>query len=260
MKKSHLFYFLCFLLVYLSGTLPVKAQDESKDQLCWIHEEKVKVDMLDKYESTTKDIVKMFKEGDLGIDIYASQRDDNWFYYLIPISKYSDIDSIYKDFGSAREKVGADKWTSKMVENSSTVEMSKDIIVTRSGKYSYTPKNPRIKDNEVKFIHWDYFTVIPEKRKEFFDVAGQFKELYEKNDIGMEYGVWFPQFGFDNDLVVVTQAAKDAVDYYQTSHMIDEKLGKDGEMLWNKLLTTLKDFTHFNGHPRRDLSMIKQQN
>ena len=259
MKRFQLFCFLCFLLVFLSSTLLVKAQDESKDQLCWIHEEKAKVNMLDKYESTSKDIIKMFKEGDLGIDIYGSQRDDNWFYYLIPISKYSDIDSIYKDFGSAREKAGADKWTSKMVENASTVEMSKDMLVTRSGKYSYTPKNPRIKQNEVNFIHWDYFTVLPEKRKEFFDIAEQFKELYEKNDIGMGYGVWFPQFGFDNDLVVVTQGAKDDVDYYQASNAINEKLGKDGEMLWNKLLSTLKDFTHFNGRPRHDLSLMKKQ-
>jgi len=258
MKKFNLFFSLCFLLVFSSGILLVNAQDKPKDQLFWIHEEKAKVNMLDKYVSTTKDIFKMFKEEGLGVDIYASQRDDNQFYYLIPISNYSDIDTIYKKFGTVRKKVGADKWTSKMDENSSTIDMTKDGVITRSGKYSYTPKNPRLKEGEAKFIHWDYFTVLPEKRKEFFDIAKQFKELYEKNDIGMGYGVWLPQFGFDNDLVVVTQAGKDAVDYYQTSHMIDEKLGKDGEMLWNKLLTILKNFNHLNGHPRYDLYLMKK--
>jgi len=257
MKKFNLFFPFCFLLVFLSGTLLVNAQDEPKDQLFWIHEEKAKVNMLDKYVSTSKDILKMFKEGGLGVDIYTSQRDDNLFYYIIPISNYSGIDSVYKNFGSAREKVGADKWTSKMVENSSTIDMTRDGIITRSGKYSYTPKNPRLKEGEAKFIHWDYFTVLPEKRKEFFDIAKQYKELYEKNDIGMGFGVWLMNFGFNNDMVVVTQAAKDAVDYYNTSHMIDEKLGKDGEMLWKKLLTTLKEFEHFNGHLRDDLSFMK---
>ena len=256
MRKFQPFGFFCILLVFLSGTL--LAQDEPKDQLFWIHEEKAKVNMIDQYENTTKDILKMFKEGGLNIDIYASQRDDNWFFYLIPISKYGDIDSIYKNFGSAMQKVGADKWRSKMTENASTAETSKDGFVSRSGKYSYTPKNPRLKQDEAKFLHWDYFTILPEKRKEFFDVAKQFKELYEKNDIGMGYGVWIPRFGYDNDLIVVTQAGKDAADYYEASHMINEKLGKDGEMLWNKLLSTLKDFNHLNGHIRRDLSMMKQ--
>ena len=259
MKKFHLFCLLCFLLVFLSGTLLVNAQDIPKDQLFWIHEEKPKVNMIDQYESTTKDILKMFKEGGWNVEIYTSQRDDNWFYYLIPISNYADIDSTYENFGSARKKVGEDKWMSKMVENSSTIEVSKDMLVSRSGKYSYTPKNPRLKEDEAKFIHWDFFSVLPEKRKEFFDVAKQFKELYEKNDIGMGYGVWFPEFGFDNDLVVVTQGAKDAVDYYQASKMVQDKLGKDGGMLWNKLLATLKVYANFNGQPRNDLSMMKQQ-
>jgi hypothetical protein len=255
MKKFQPFGFFCILLVFLSVTL--LAQDEPKDQLFWIHEEKAKVNMLDKYISTSKDILKMFKEGGLNVDMYTSQRDDNLFYYLIPISNFADIDSLYKNFGSAMKKVGADKWRSKMAENASTVEMSEDGVVTRSGKYSYAPKNPRLKQNEAKFLHWDYFYVLPEKRKEFFDVAKQFKELYAKNDIGMGYAVWIPQFGFDNDLVVVSQTGKDAADYYQASHMINEKLGKDGEMLWKKLLSTLKDFNHLNGHPRNDLSMMK---
>lgn len=257
MKKFQLFCFFCFLLVFLSGTLLVNAQDKPKDQLFWIHEVKAKVNMIDQYESTTKDILKMFREGGLDINVYTSQRDDNMFYYLIPISKYADIDSIYKNFGSAMKKVGADKWRSKMAENASTVEMSKDGFVSRSEKYSYKPKNPRLKPNEAKFIHWDYFTILPDKRKEFFDVAKQFKELYEKNDIGMGYGFWIPEFGYDNDLIVVSQVAKDAVDYYQASHVINEKLGKDGEMAWNKLLSTLKDFNHLNGHLRGDLSMMK---
>jgi hypothetical protein len=257
MKKLQLFYFFFFSLIFLSGIFSSKAQDESKDQLFWIHEESAKINMIDQYESTTKDILNMFKEGGLDVELRTSERDDGQFYYLIPIEKYADVDTIYGKFMSAREKVGEDKWTNKMVENSSTVESSKDGLVRRSAKYSYQPKNPRLKPDEVKFIHWDYFTVLPEKRKEFFDIAKQYKEMYEKNDIGEGYGVWLPDFGYNNDLVVVSSVAKNDEDFYQTNNMVNEKLGKDGEMLWNKLLTTLKDFTHFNGRPRFDLSMMK---
>jgi hypothetical protein len=259
MKKFHPFYLISFLLIFLFSTFSANAQDEPKNQLFWVHEEKAKINMLDQYEKTSKEILNMFKEGGLNVEINVSQQDDNLFYYLIPISKYADIDSIYKNFNSASEKVGKDKWSNEMVENSAAIEFSKDAVVSHSGKYSYMPKTPRIKPDEVKFIHFDYFYVIPEKRKEFFDLARQYKELNEKNNIDLGYNVWIPEFGFDNDLVVVTTDAKGAVDFYQTNDMVNEKLGKDGDMLWNKMIKTLKNFTHINGHPRYDLSMMKEE-
>ncbi len=257
MKKFHTFYFLFFMLVFLISNYSANAQDEPKDQLYWVHEEKAKINMIDQYEKTSKDVINIFKEGSLDVEIRASQRDDNLFYYLIPISNYADVDTVIKNFGSAQEKVGKDKWTNTMGENSATIESSKDGIVTHSGKYSYVPQNPKLKPSEIKFLHWDYFYVLPEKRKEFFEIAKQYKELSKKDDIEMGYDVWLPEFGFDNDLVVVTQGAKDDVDFYQTNNMVNEKLGNDGEMLWDKMLKTLKNFTHINGHTRPDLSMMK---
>ncbi len=257
MKKFHPFHFFCFLLVLLISNSSANAQDEPKDQLYWVHQEKAKINLIDQYEKTSKDVVNIFKEGSLDVEIRASQRDDNLFYYLIPISIYADIDKIVANFKTASEKVGKDKWSNAMGENSATIETSKDGIITHSGKYSYVPKNPKLKPNEVKFLHWDYFYVLPKKRKEFFEIAKQYKELSEKDDIEMGYDVWLPEFGFDNDMVVVTQGAKDDIDFYQTNNMVNEKLGSDGEMLWNKMLKTLKNFTHINGHTRQDLSMMK---
>jgi hypothetical protein len=257
MKNSRPFYSLCFLLTFLISSFSVNAQDETKDQMYWIHQEKAKVNMLDQYEKTSHDVLEMFKEGGLDFNVFASQRDDNLFFYLIPISGFSSVDSIYKEFNAASEKVGKDKWSNLMVENSSTMESSKDAFISRSAKYSYVPKNPRLKPDEIKFIHFDYFTVLPEKRKEFFDLAAQYKELNETNDIGMGYNVWLPEFGFDNNLVVVTTNAKDNTDFSQTNNMVNEKLGKKGKMLWEQMLKTLKNFTHINGRFRDDLSMMK---
>ena len=66
-----------------------------------------------------------------------------------------------------------------MVENNSTIQSSVDFVATRSAKYSYMPKNPRIKQEDVKFIHWMFFKYKMENRKEIMDILSEWKKLYE---------------------------------------------------------------------------------
>ncbi|MEO8399563.1 MAG: hypothetical protein ABI550_07085, partial [Ignavibacteriaceae bacterium] len=74
------------------------------------------------------------------------------------------------------------------------------------------------------------------------------------------YSVWTAEMGFDNSLVVVTQTAKDALDYYESSKKDDEKIGKESEVIWEKMQKTLKKFEHMNGTIRYDLSQMTAAN
>ena len=137
-----------------------------KDQLFWVHEEVAKVDMWDKYESTSKEWIKLMTEAELNIPfMQVSQRDDAHYYYLFPLSNYADLDKMQGIFNSAVEKIGKDKWSKFMVENNSSMESSKDYVVTRSAKYSYVPGNPRTKQEEVKLHSLDVLHIQNGKPK-----------------------------------------------------------------------------------------------
>ena len=83
MPKQKFFLVLITLFIYLSSGLI--AQQEMKDQLYWVREEVAKVDMWDKYESTSKEWVEMMTGAELDFPyMWASQRDDAHYYYLIP--------------------------------------------------------------------------------------------------------------------------------------------------------------------------------
>ena len=96
-----LFLLVCCLFLFT----PYSFSQEMKDQMFMIHEEVVKVDMWDKYESTSKEWVKFMTEAGLDLPyIQASQRDDGHYYYIIPISNYAEIDKMQGIFTSAAEK------------------------------------------------------------------------------------------------------------------------------------------------------------
>lgn len=251
-----------FSLLLLCGLFLITSpsfSQEMKDQLFLIHEETVNIDMWDKYESTSKEWVDLMNGAGLDLPyIQASQRDDGHYYYIIPIANYAEIDKMQGIFGSAIEKVGKDKWDKFMVENNSTIESSKDFIATRSAKYSYMPKNPRLKQDEVNFIHWMFFTYKMENRKEIMEIMTEWKKLYEEKDIKNGYTIWLIELGLDNNMIALTEGYKDGGDFY-TSQMEDNALmEKEASALWAKMSQYITSIENKYGNPRPDLGYVKK--
>ena len=235
------------------------AQEEPKDQLYWIREEVAKVDMWDKYESTSKEWVKLMTEAGLDFPyMWASQRDDGHYYYLFPLDNYAAIDEMQGIFGAAIEKIGRDKWAKFMVENESSMVTHKDFIVTMSEKYSYWPKEPRLKPEEGKFIHWMFFHYKLEKRKEVMDIMTEWKKLYEEKNIKNGYTIWLIELGLDNNMVVLTENYKDGADYYASMEADNASMEAEASALWAKMSKYITNIENKYGNQRPDLGFVKE--
>lgn len=252
------FFFLLLAGLLLSSAF-TWAQEEPKDQLYWVREEVVKVDKWQQYEETSKEWVKLMT--DAGLDfpyMRASQRDDGHYYYLLPLSSYSDIDKFPKKFGSAIEKIGKEKWTEFSKRNESSMDYHKDFIVKWSAKYSYIPKEPRLKPGEANFLHWIFFTFKLEDRKEVLDVLAEWKELYEKNNIPDGWSTWMIEVGERNDLMAITEAAKDGASFYAAMDENSAKIKEEEQKLWQKLSVYVNSMEQKYGRPRPDLGFVKE--
>jgi hypothetical protein len=246
-----------FISIFASGILI--AQQEMKDQLYLVHEEVAKVNMWDQYEKTSKQWVEYMTEGGLDLPyVRASQKDDGHYYYLIPISNYADIDKFPDIFKSAIDKIGKDKWDNFMTENNSSMETNKDFVAKWSAEYSYVPKEPRIKPEEAGFIHWIFFTYKLEKRQEVLDVLAEWKNLYAKNNIPDGWSIWLIDLGEVNNMVALTEAAKDGASFYSNMKENSEKLKTEENKLWEKLSANVLTMEEKYGRPRPDLSYYKK--
>lgn len=251
--------FLMFAGVLLVCAQLSFSQEAPKDQLYAIREEVARVDMWDKYESTSKQWVELMTEGGLDLPyVRASQQDDAHYLYLIPINSYADIDKFPTVFGAAVEKAGKEKWAKFLVENESCIVTHKDYVVRWSAEYSYIPKTPRLKVEDSKFIHWMYIRFKLEKRKELMAVLKEWKQLYESKNINSGYSIWQVEMGLDNDMIVLTEYFKDGADYYSTMKEVSAQVKAEEDVLWAKMAPLLVEVKQKHGNRRPDLSYVKK--
>lgn len=257
MLKLSMFSFL--LLCGLFLITPPSFSQEMKDQLYMVREEVAKVDMWDKYESTSKDWVDMMTKGELDFPyVRASQRDDGHYYYLIPISNYSHIDKFQEIFGSAVEKAGKERWAKFLVENESSIVTHRDYVVRWSAEYSYVPKEPRLKMEDTKFIHWMYFHFKLENRNELLAILKEWKKLYEDKNIKNGYSIWMVELGLDNNMMVLTENFKDGADFYTSQKEDNALMEAEASALWAKMSPFIVSIENKYGSPRPDLGYVKK--
>jgi hypothetical protein len=253
-------FFPALLLgIIISASTISFAQKEMKDQLYWVREEVAKVDKWLQYEEISKEWVDLMTEGGLDLPyVRASQRDDGHYYYLIPLSNYAEIDNFPQIFGSAIDKIGKEKWGEFMKRSDESMVTHKDFIAKWSAKYSYMPKEPRIKPSEAGFIHWIFFTYKLEKRKEVLDIIAEWKALYEKNNIPDGWSIWLIELGEANNMIALTETAKDGASFYTNMKENSEKIKEEEQKLWARLSANVLTFEQEFGRPRPDLSYFKK--
>lgn len=253
------FIFILIAGVIISSSFVLLAQEEPKDQLYWVREEVVRVDKWQQYEETSKQWVEMMTGAGLDFPyMRASQRDDGHYYYLLPLSNYADIDKFGEKFGSAIEKIGKDKWGEFMKKNESSMDYHKDFIAKWKADYSYIPKEPRVKSEEAGFLHWVFFTYKLENRKEVLDILAEWKALYEENNIPDGWSTWTIEVGEQNNMMAITESAKDGGSWYAAMDENSTKLKEAEEKLWAKFSAYVLSMEQKFGAPRPDLGFVKE--
>jgi len=244
------------LTLFLAGVMILMAsaftfaQDEPKDVLYMVHKDVIKANMVKQYEKAVNELYDQFKAHNFGMQIqFASSTDENEYFFLTPISSYADLDKTDAIWEELYKKAGEETMSAIDKQFEGCYEHHNNYVIRLNTELSYIPENPRFKPEDANFIHWDYYQIEEGKEQQAIEFAKKFKELWTNNNVGDGYNLWMADIGHDLGLIVITQSAINAVDFYQQGERLMETMGDEINKLNEDFMKLTRDFSHLNGKP-----------
>ena len=90
------------------------------------------------------------------------------------------------------------------------------------------------------------------------EVLKEWKKLYEDKKINSGYSIWLVELGLDNNMMVLTEYAKDGADFYTTMKENSALVKTEEDALWAKMAPLLMSVEKKFGNLRPDLSYTKK--
>ena len=162
MRRLHLSLFVA-LAVF--ATAPLLAAEEAAQPAFYVlHQEVARPSMLSAYEQTTKEFISLVQQHHAkspSFSFTAFAGDDFVYTYVTPVKSFADIDAIYTGFQALTAAAGEAKWNDLMKRGGEPIEMIREWIFMEDPSLSYTPAQPRLKQDEASFFHFDLYYVQP---------------------------------------------------------------------------------------------------
>lgn len=238
---------LLFLLLF---SLQIYSQDENKTDLFVLHQDVVKIDKTEEYESSIKELFDLWKKHGMELTVkYASRSVDNKYNFLTPLDSYADLDKHDGYWENFAKKAGEETVGNLFKKMDETYVSHKNVIVKRNNELSYWPEDDRLKGQESKYLHFGYFQIKDGHMDEATKLMKEFKELMIKKNNKDGYTVWQSDIGGDLGQVVVVRWAKDAVDFHQASKTRNELVSEELKVLRKKFGAVLESYNNNSGKP-----------
>lgn len=232
-------------------------QDGQETQMYCIYKEVVKPGMTKQYEDAVKYMVSEFKAYQIDpekVNFKTVSGPELGYIYVMPMDNFASMDQMKVNWGEAVKILGADKFEALVAPAEEAMESLEIFHVERLNELSYTPENPRLKPEEIEYVHYGFYYVIPGKGHDFEAIAKEFHDLYESNGVDNGWSIYRSMTGTDLPLYVVAQAAKSAADFYSNREKTREMLGDAGKKIGEKVGAAVRKIEYKEGMPRPDLS------
>ena len=240
-------------------TLSAYAVDPPKMQLFLIHEETINPSMMSQYEGATKDLIKAFNDKKMtspSFMVNTYMTSDMHYLYLTPIANWAQIDSIWKDWMSANETVGKEKWADIMKRSNPTIISYDDAVAARRDDLSYVPENPRLKMEEMPFARVDYYYLKPGAEADAEQVARDYVALFKEKKIPDGFTIYMAMSGHDLPLLVAVIPAKSPADFAAVDEKTAATLGDALRNLQGRAMALTRRIEHKDSWFRPDLSYM----
>lgn len=234
------------------------AQDQMpKGQLLAIHQDIVMPSKVAEYEKAVKTLAEKFAEHKMTSMPYTAANSEDFTYmFIMPVENYAGLDKMETSFNDLKTKMGEEEFMALMNQFNGTYESSKAYLVKFHPELSYNPEYGSETSQGLNFRRWDYYYVKSGMEQQAIEIANAWKDLYGKHKVTQGYRLYMGDWGTEMPLIIVTQPAMNAAEYYATSQKLMDKFGEEGKQLMQKTMSVVRKFETKNGAMRPDLSYM----
>jgi hypothetical protein len=225
------------------------------NQAFWVHEDRVKPAMTDKYEDITKDLVAACKEYNIQDNQWITLKmNDNTYLFVSPVSSMADLDK--SGFETLSEKMGSDKMNALFSRFNDTYNKHGDYIIYLNKNLSYMPGgvSQTVEGENYRLMYYNY--VSPEHEKGFADTLKKIKAAFEKHNSKINYRVYKSGFGVMGTFYMIAVAAENAVQEAQRGNENWEMMKDDFDPLLDELNKHTMKMEEKRGWMRPDLAYM----
>lgn len=229
------------------------AQDTTKNQLFWVHEDVVKPSMIAEYEAVCKELIGHLKTHNIQEANYiVTNTADNRYLYVGPIDSMADLDNHI--FTALAEKMGKENMNALFSRMDKCYDVEQDYVITLDKDLSYQPGGINQTPEGENFRKFHYLYVAPGNRANVKEKMKAVKEMFASKGSKVYYRVYRSGFGTRGEYYMVAVAAKDELDYAQKAMANDVLLGEDGKKTMWDLFSNLLKYEEFEGQMRPDMA------
>jgi len=229
------------------------AQDMTKNQSFWIHEDVVKPGMISEYEAVCKELLGHLKTHNIQEANYiVTNTVDNRYLYVGPIDSMADLDNSV--FAGLAEKMGKENMNDLFNRMDKCYDVEHDYIITLDNDLSYQPGGINQTPEGENYRKFHYLYITPANRAVVKEKMKAVKDMFASKGSKVFYRVYRSGFGTRGEFYMVAVAAKDEVDYAQKAMANDALLGEDGNKVMRDLFSNLLRYEEYAGQMRPDMA------
>lgn len=242
-------FFLFLLLISFMG---IQAQEEQDMQMFLVHEDRTKPAMAQKHEAIDKELIVAMKKNEIqDVSWITLVTEDFRYLYISPIEKMADLDEDL--FAGLSQKMGQRETDKIFDKYKGTYDEHGDYIIILDKNLSYQPGGINTTPVGKNYRHVTVYHYTPENAGKAEDLAKRFLDLYTKINSTLDYRLYRSGFGLMGPSFWVATAAESPEDFERRREDNRERLGKEGETLFNQLSQTVSKIEIIRGYIRPDL-------
>lgn len=228
MKKSTLGIVLSLLFI---GFLPVISQGQQAAPVNYVvFEERFSTADMPAFNNVQQETVDLWKKFDLDIPIICYSTDDNAYFWVMPVSSFASIDTIFMKSAAfmkkAQEQEGFDGsgFRDLSTTNFSYISWRPDL--------SYHFGENTGQNVEEPYVEWSFCYMRQGHEAEATAAIKKFIDFYTQNGINYDWDFFAVTLGYDVPLWIGMNRSTDPIAMRETEKNLDEKYGDDFKNLW----------------------------